>query len=1056
MRYITLPILTVLLALASCGGAGSGGSIKVGQFIDDPVSGLSYSCTNANETIAGITDDQGNFNYLPGQNCTFNVGNITLGSLSGIPSDGKVTPQDLAGVSRAATAAPSALAIAQFLQSLNDGTKAGKIVIPAATSTAFNTSQPITLVSSSGVISQSDLQNIVTNVGKALVSASNAKGALDAQIASGNVDKSLGSVGTTAPVVLNSIAVTSSTPSSAAGFTEALTAIGFYSDGSSKDITSTVSWSSSDTSLVSIDSKGLAKGLKKGAVNLTASLTPQGSSTAIKGSVIQTTTDPVLQFIAVTNTANPPSGLTDQLKATGTYSDGSTLDLTKSATWASSDNKTVTVDSNGLAKGLVKGSATIMASFTPSGSSTAIAGNLTETVTDPTALNIVISYVQSGVTTINNAASTALQAVLNFSNTTSQIVSSAVNWVVTTLNSGGNATVAVNSQANTATITGTSVGTVSTNANYLGLTSNSLGLTIAPITLTGTASVGAPMANANILIQDSNGKSLSATTDKSGKYSFDDISSLTLPVVVAATGNVGGLQTTYSSVAIRNNANSIVTNVSPLTDAIVFQVTGQSPANLINSPKELSKISSNDISDSSSNVASGLSKVLEGLQTGASKDYNPITTAYKADGISPFDKLLDFVGTYPSSSAGTTSININIFDKSGDSESISIASGSTNTLTLNKVSSETSKLDIAALLEIFSKFNNAVSTSSKLDSSEYEDLLSEGYIRNGSTKTQWLTRTRDSTSPSYALRTELSNPVINSCSTNKICNASYLVKNSLGTVSQSSGYFLYNSSLGKWQLHGNQAPDLISGFQTYAMYWQSADSIRIGVGWGIRSFNNLKSNNPYNSGVVKMQDSAGNIDAIIYFVSKPNVGGACDKSSSSYWGLLIANISDPSSKISDTTCQNWLDITDETDLNLINKKIVQGGYKMVVDAYKSSNWTGTVATIETKLTTPFLTSKVINKQMFPKVSVGKDATGAYVKVSNAQDYLLVGSFCMSTVNLKGCDMVDKPADTYFYNGSNVAFEKITYAPSSWPKASDIQSFYINAQDKYGRNLRVTQ
>jgi hypothetical protein len=81
----------------------------------------------------------------------FQVGNVTLGSPSGIPSDGKVTPQDVAGVSRAATAAPSALAIAQFLQSLNDGTTAGKIVIPAATSTALNTTQPITLVSSNGV-----------------------------------------------------------------------------------------------------------------------------------------------------------------------------------------------------------------------------------------------------------------------------------------------------------------------------------------------------------------------------------------------------------------------------------------------------------------------------------------------------------------------------------------------------------------------------------------------------------------------------------------------------------------------------------------------------------------------------------------------------------------------------------------------------------------------------------------------------------------------------------------------------------------------------------------
>lgn len=59
------------------------------------------------QTTTGTTDGLGNFNYFPGQVCSFKVGNVTLGNPVSIPSDGKLTPQDVAGVSRLATFTPS-------------------------------------------------------------------------------------------------------------------------------------------------------------------------------------------------------------------------------------------------------------------------------------------------------------------------------------------------------------------------------------------------------------------------------------------------------------------------------------------------------------------------------------------------------------------------------------------------------------------------------------------------------------------------------------------------------------------------------------------------------------------------------------------------------------------------------------------------------------------------------------------------------------------------------------------------------------------------------------
>ncbi len=71
-------------------------------------------------------------------------------------------------------------------------------------------------------------------------------------------------------VSLTSIAVTPSDPTISVGRTQQFTATGTYSDNSTSVITNSVTWTSSDTTLATINSSGLATGVSVGNATITA------------------------------------------------------------------------------------------------------------------------------------------------------------------------------------------------------------------------------------------------------------------------------------------------------------------------------------------------------------------------------------------------------------------------------------------------------------------------------------------------------------------------------------------------------------------------------------------------------------------------------------------------------------------------------------------------------------------------------------------------------------------------------------------------------------------
>lgn len=146
---------------------------------------------------------------------------------------------------------------------------------------------------------------------------------------------------------LQSIAITPGNASLGVGATQGFVAIGTYSDATTQNITSTVTWASSAPAVAGIDAAGLVSALTTGASTISATLG------GVTGSTPLTVTTKTLQSIAVTPAAfSIAAGTGQQLVATGTYSDGSTQVITGSVAWTTANAGVASV---GTGTGLVTG-----------------------------------------------------------------------------------------------------------------------------------------------------------------------------------------------------------------------------------------------------------------------------------------------------------------------------------------------------------------------------------------------------------------------------------------------------------------------------------------------------------------------------------------------------------------------------------------------------------------------------------------------------------------------------------------------------------------------------
>ena len=240
-------------------------------------------------------------------------------------------------------------------------------------------------------------------------------------------------------------------PSTPLGISTQYLAIATYSDNSTADITDVASWISADSSIATIDEKGLVRTLKVSSIGISASY--QGVTSNISTLTI---TDAIATKVSIIPpTTKLAKGLTLQLQAIATLSDDTTKDVSTQANWQSSNPTVLSVDDQGKATAIAAGDATVTATVQ------GVTGQTTVSAVDLTVsqLQIIPATVQLAIGT-----TTRLTAIATFADQSTQDVSSQVGWL-----SSNTAVATVDS---TGLVTGVAAGSTTLSASLLGVTAS--------------------------------------------------------------------------------------------------------------------------------------------------------------------------------------------------------------------------------------------------------------------------------------------------------------------------------------------------------------------------------------------------------------------------------------------------------------------------------------------------------------------------------------------------------------------------------------------------------
>jgi hypothetical protein len=163
-------------------------------------------------------------------------------------------------------------------------------------------------------------------------------------------------------VTLKSVTISGISASETVGATALLVATATFSDNSTQTVTTQATWGTSDASIATVSSGGLATFAKSGAVNLQA--TYQGMSGTLAVSVAPTAPTVTVTSLAMAGIGSTATvGMNVALTVTALLSDGTTANVTTSVTWHSSDSSIATVSPTGAAAFIAVGEVDLQATY---------------------------------------------------------------------------------------------------------------------------------------------------------------------------------------------------------------------------------------------------------------------------------------------------------------------------------------------------------------------------------------------------------------------------------------------------------------------------------------------------------------------------------------------------------------------------------------------------------------------------------------------------------------------------------------------------------------------
>lgn len=355
-QLLVLPLaLLSLLGALGCGTSGGGASLVKISVTPNPVN-VVVGGTQALSVTASFSDGS----TQPVTGATFATGDATIATVSGsglVTAVAKgTTSVTIAYSGQSQTVAVTVTSATATLDHLTIAPKplklAGAATQQLTVTGTYSDASTADLTSSSTFLS--DNPSVATVNSGGLVTGTAAGSTVVHATASGKTDTV-----TVTVVTLDSIAITPSPLGLTVGRTGQLTVTGTYSDASTKDLTSSSTFSSNSTTVATVSSPGgLVTAMAVGSATITA-------SSGGKNSTVTVTVGAAPTLVSIAITPSPITlavAATQQLAVTGTYSDNSTQTLTSTSTFSSDAPSIATVTSpGGLVTGVALGSAQVTA-----------------------------------------------------------------------------------------------------------------------------------------------------------------------------------------------------------------------------------------------------------------------------------------------------------------------------------------------------------------------------------------------------------------------------------------------------------------------------------------------------------------------------------------------------------------------------------------------------------------------------------------------------------------------------------------------------------------------